>query len=110
VPSRYEPFGMVILEGMLHGLPVVAANVGGPAEILRHEQTGLLFPPMDVGSLSQQLTRVVTSASLRRQIGLRAANQARARWLWPQTVGLMRQVYEEVAPSSPGLSMTLQAS
>jgi len=43
VPSWYEPFGMVILEGMLYGLPIVAANVGGPAEILAHERTGILF-------------------------------------------------------------------
>ena len=110
VPSRYEPFGMVILEGMLHGLPIVAANVGGPAEILRQEQTGLLFPPMDVGSLSQQLLRLVTSADLRRQIGLRAADEARSRWLWPQTVESMRQVYEEVAPSSAASSSALRAS
>ena len=74
---------------MLHGLPIVAANVGGPAEILQQEQTGLLFPPMDVGSLCQQLLRLVTSANLRRQIGLRAANEARSRWLWPQTVEMM---------------------
>jgi hypothetical protein len=65
---------------------------------------------MNVGSLSRQLIRLVTSASLRRQIGLRAAGQARARWLWPQTVEQMRQVYEEVTPSSPASSMTLQAS
>jgi glycogen(starch) synthase len=110
VPSRYEPFGMVILEGMLHGLPIVAANVGGPAEILKHQHTGLLFPPMNVGSLSRQLARLVTSASLRRQIGLRAADQARSRWLWPQTVEQMRQVYEEVAPAFPVSAIVLQAS
>jgi len=110
VPSRYEPFGMVVLEGMLHGLPIVAANVGGPAEILQHQHTGLLFPPMDVGSLSRQLIRLVTSAGLRHQIGLRAANQARAQWLWPQIVEQMRQVYEEIAPSSPVPSTVLQAS
>src|SRR5262249_31151105 len=37
VPSWYEPFGMVILEGMLYGLPIVAARVGGPREILTSE-------------------------------------------------------------------------
>jgi glycosyltransferase involved in cell wall biosynthesis len=30
IPSRYEPFGMVVLEGMLHGLPIIATSVGGP--------------------------------------------------------------------------------
>src|SRR5712671_2734761 len=43
VPSRYEPFGMVVLEGMLHGLPIIAADIGGPADILQHGTTGLLF-------------------------------------------------------------------
>ncbi|HEU4680028.1 MAG TPA: glycosyltransferase family 4 protein, partial [Terrimicrobiaceae bacterium] len=43
VPSWYEPFGMVILEGMLHGVAVAASAVGGPTEILDHERTGLLF-------------------------------------------------------------------
>ena len=62
VPSRYEPFGMVILEGMLHGLPIAAANVGGPREILEHERTGLLFPPGDVEAIAQALLRLVTSA------------------------------------------------
>jgi glycogen synthase len=40
VPSWYEPFGMVVLEGMLHGLAIAAAAVGGPAEILDDEDTG----------------------------------------------------------------------
>jgi glycogen(starch) synthase len=44
VPSWYEPFGMVILEGMLHGVAIAASAVGGPSEILDHERTGLLFP------------------------------------------------------------------
>jgi glycosyltransferase involved in cell wall biosynthesis len=55
VPSRYEPFGMVILEGMLYGLAIIAADVGGPAEILEHGRTGLLFPPRDVNALSRAL-------------------------------------------------------
>jgi glycogen(starch) synthase len=98
VPSRYEPFGMVILEGMLHGLPIIASAVGGPAEILHDEHTGLLFPPMDVAALSRQLIRLVHNAGLRQQLGMAAAAQLRSRWLWPQTVQAMRHVYEEVIP------------
>lgn len=96
VPSRYEPFGMVILEGMLHGLPIVASAVGGPAEILDDEHTGLLFPPMDIDRLSRQLIRLVHNNGLRQQLGLAAAADLRSRWLWPQTVEAMRHVYEEV--------------
>lgn len=45
VPSWYEPFGMVVLKGTIHGLAVVASSVAGPAEILLDGETGLLFPP-----------------------------------------------------------------
>jgi glycosyltransferase involved in cell wall biosynthesis len=109
VPSRYEPFGMVILEGMLHGLPIVASAVGGPAEILDDEHTELLFPPMDVGRLSRQLIRLVHNADLRQQLGMAATAELRFRWLRPQTVEAMRHVYEEVIPPAAS-SLALRAS
>jgi glycogen(starch) synthase len=99
VPSRYEPFGMVILEGMLHGLPIVAASVGGPAEILDDEQTGLLFPPRDAHALAKAVLRLVKSVSLRRRIGTAAAREVRSRWMWPRRVERMRAVYRELSPA-----------
>jgi glycosyltransferase involved in cell wall biosynthesis len=45
VPSWYEPFGMVVLEGMIHGLAVAAAAVGGPAEILRDGEGRRIIAP-----------------------------------------------------------------
>jgi glycogen synthase len=99
VPSRYEPFGMVILEGMLHGLPIVAADVGGPAEILDHPRTGVLFPPRDAGALARALARLVKSARLRARIGTAAAREVRTRWMWPQRVERMRAVYNELCPA-----------
>jgi glycogen(starch) synthase len=95
VPSWYEPFGMVILEGMLYGLPIAAADVGGPAEILEHDRTGVLFAPRDVEAMVRALTRLVTDQDLRRKIGKAAAAEVRREWLWPQIVGTMRDVYLE---------------
>src|SRR5436853_5100542 len=86
VPSRYEPFGMVVLEGMLHGLPIAAADVGGPAEILEHGRTGLLFPPRDVGALAHGLAALAASPELRRRLGAAAAVEVRRRWLWRSVV------------------------
>jgi glycogen(starch) synthase len=63
MPSWYEPFGMVILEGMLHGLPIAATSVGGPADILKHEDTALLFPPKDVDSLATALLSLGRSST-----------------------------------------------
>jgi len=99
VPSRYEPFGMVVLEGMLHGLPIVAADVGGPAEILDHTRTGVLFPPRDAHAHARTLARLVKSARLRERIGAAAAREVRDRWMWPQRVERMRAVYNELCPA-----------
>jgi glycogen synthase len=96
VPSRYEPFGMVVLEGMLYGLPIVAAAVGGPAEILEQGRTGLLFPPGDVQALSTALMRLLKDVNQRRQIGQAAAIEVRRNWLWSRRVIEMLDVYDEL--------------
>jgi glycosyltransferase involved in cell wall biosynthesis len=96
VPSRYEPFGMVVLEGMLHSLPIVASAIGGPAEILRDDRTGLLVPPRNSGALARALVRLVTDGRIRRRIGAAAAREGRRRWTWPQRVHSMRAVYREL--------------
>ena len=54
-PSRLEGFGLTLLEGIAAGLPVVASDVEGPAEILRDLPTGLLCPPGDAAALAAQL-------------------------------------------------------
>jgi len=50
-----EPFGLVVVEGMAAGLPVIAADAGGPAEVITHGVDGLLYPPADVGTLASML-------------------------------------------------------
>ena len=102
VPSRYEPFGMVILEGMIHGLPMVASNVGGPAEILDHGRTGLLFPPRDAAALAGQLIGLLQDRELRQRIGRAGAEEARRSWTWPKRVATMRQVYAELTSHQHG--------
>lgn len=96
VPSWYEPFGMVVLEGMLYGLPIVACNVGGPRAILRHGATGLLCEPRDSAALADALLRIVTDRPLRARLGRNAARQVRKRWLHERVVPRMAAVYREV--------------
>lgn len=95
VPSWYEPFGMVILEGMLYGLPIAAAGVGGPAEILRDRDNALLFPPKDTAALSRSIIELAGDSDLRRTLGNAAAREVRRTWLWPRVVDKMAGVYEE---------------
>jgi glycosyltransferase involved in cell wall biosynthesis len=89
---------------MLHGLPIAASAVGGPAEILEHGRTGLLFPPKDVGALADTLLKLVTNGNLRRQLGTAAGDIVRRRWLWPHIVRKMQMVYREaINARSPAL-------
>jgi len=96
VPSWYEPFGMVVLEGMIHGLAVAAAAVGGPAEILRDGETGLLFAPRDAQALASAILRLAQDPDFRLRLADAGARDVRENWLWPCIVQKMQRVYEEV--------------
>ncbi|MGH3383351.1 MAG: glycosyltransferase family 4 protein [Nocardioidaceae bacterium] len=65
VPSSYEPFGLVALEAAAAGTVVVAADVGGLAEVVDHETTGLLVDPEDPTAWVEAVCRVLADADLR---------------------------------------------
>jgi glycogen synthase len=96
VPSWYEPFGMVILEGMLHGLAVAASAVGGPTEILDHGRTGVLFAPRDAAALAEAVLQLTNDPDGRIRIAEAGAKDVREKWLWPRIVQKMRCVYQEL--------------
>ena len=76
---RPEPFGRVILEGMLMGKPVVATAAGGVTELIEDGETGFLVPPGDVDALAQRLHRLLAAPDLRRAVGTQARVWARQR-------------------------------
>lgn len=76
LPSRFEGLPMSVIEAMLCGLPVVAAEVRGPAEQVVPEETGLLVPAGDGAALATALRRLVQDAPLRTRMG--QAGRARA--------------------------------
>jgi glycosyltransferase involved in cell wall biosynthesis len=67
-----EPFGQVVLEGMAQGLPVIASNAGGPAEIVIDGQTGLLTAPGDIEALARAMRRLADDPILRQSLGASA--------------------------------------
>jgi glycosyltransferase involved in cell wall biosynthesis len=58
VPSWEEPFGLVVLEGMASGIPVIATAAGGPLEIIRSGVDGILVPPRDAGALANAIRSI----------------------------------------------------
>lgn len=79
-----EPFGQVILEGMANGVPVVAADAGGPAEIVTHGTNGMLYPPGDATALAAELRRLADDDALR--AGIAASGRQRAADFGPDAV------------------------
>lgn len=70
-----EPFGQVVVEGMAAGLPVISTDVGGPAEVIDHDRTGLLVRAGDPADLATALRRLVADPDERERLG-RAAHAA----------------------------------
>jgi L-malate glycosyltransferase len=78
--SRDEPFGIVAVESMAVGTPVVATAVGGLAEIVEHERTGLVVPVDDPSALAAAMERVAVDETLRARLGREATERARQRF------------------------------
>jgi glycogen(starch) synthase len=68
-PSRYESFGLIFLEAMMHGAACVGTRAGGIPEVVEDGTTGLLVPPEDPAALAEALARLVGDAPLRRRMG-----------------------------------------
>jgi glycosyltransferase involved in cell wall biosynthesis len=71
LPSHAEGLALSILEGMSHGLAVIATPVGAHSEVIEPEESGLFVPPGDVPALANALARVINDESLRERLGRR---------------------------------------
>lgn len=74
---RPEPFGQVVVQGMAHGLCVIAPRSGGPNEIVRDEVDGLLFEPGDSKAIAEALVRLIEDRDLREQLASSARRRAK---------------------------------
>ena len=70
--SHYEPFGYVVLEAMRYMLPVVAFDSGGPAEVLKNDETGMLVRDGDIEEFARQVLSLIENSELRATIGRKA--------------------------------------
>lgn len=95
MPSLYESFGMVALEAMACGTPVIASEVGGLGYLVQDGVTGFTIPDSDPEMLSERLSCLLGDHELRREMGSRAAEYAKE-YEWEKVAASIINLYQEV--------------
>jgi glycosyltransferase involved in cell wall biosynthesis len=90
--SRYEAFGLVYLEAMAHGTPVLTHDVGANREVLL--QGAVVVPRFDADAAASELVRLVNDGTARRELGREAQRYALTEFAWPVVAEKYLEVYQ----------------
>jgi len=94
IPSLYEPFGIVALEGMAAGAPTIVARTGGLAEIVDGTEAGLLFEPGNQHELADRIAQVIDDPATAERLRTNAADLLRRSYTWDAIATATVQVYQ----------------
>jgi D-inositol-3-phosphate glycosyltransferase len=100
IPSHYEPFGLVAIEAMACGTPVVASAVGGLKFTVISEETGLLVPPHDVAKFAQAIERILTDEVWARKIRKQASARVQQNFSWTGVAIQLSDLYRHLLAQS----------
>lgn len=101
LPSVADAFGLVLVEAMACGLPVIACDAHGPRAIVDDGETGWLVPPDDRVALERALVESVEDGQERRRRGALAYRRSRERYAWPAIARRLAALYESAAEQKP---------
>ncbi len=91
-----ESFGIVLIEAMAAGVPVIASDIPGYRAVLAEGSAGVLVPPDDPGALETALANVLTNTALRQDLSSRASLGPSA--IWDRLVGQVVEAYADATP------------
>ncbi|MGB4266993.1 MAG: glycosyltransferase family 4 protein, partial [Limnochordia bacterium] len=95
-PSLYEPFGIVALEGMAAGTPVVVSDIGGFAEIIQHGHNGLTTYTGNSQSLADNIVAVLDAPALAKRLRDQAYADVITKYQWSQIAAQTEQVFHQI--------------
>jgi len=95
MPSDYESFGMVALEAMASGTPVIASHVGGLAYLVRHEETGFLIPVRESNALADCIKLFIEYPELCDELGNKASQIAQE-YAWEQIADRLLTIFDDI--------------
>ncbi len=101
--TGHESLGLILLEAMASGVPIVASRIPGFAAVVKDGEHGLLVPPRDSDALCVALKRLLSDAGMREAMGRAAALHARS-WSWDEVSSEVLAFYEETAAKRNGNS------
>ena len=100
LPSETESFGLVALEAMASGVPVVASDVGGLPEVVQHGETGFLAPVGDVDAMAGYCLRILSDPADRRRFGEAARQRASEKFDFRNIIPQYERIYERLLAGS----------
>jgi Glycosyltransferase len=98
VPSRYEPFGIVYLEGMAFGLPAIASANGGASDFVG-DHNGALVPPDDPGAVAAAIAPLARDRGRLERLSRGARKTFRDHPTWEETCARVRTLLERLLPA-----------
>ena len=93
LPSVHEPFGIVALEAMVRGIPLIASNVGGLPDFVKDGENGLLFDPSDPANLVRAFDRLVALPPERIEAMVSAARATADQFTWRSVIDRLMRLY-----------------
>jgi glycosyltransferase involved in cell wall biosynthesis len=95
LPTSKESFGMVLIEAMAQGTPVIATKVGGIPDIISDGHDGFLIPPGDINEISKAIIKILKDARLAKIMGENGQKKVKENYLWEKQVTATNAIFEK---------------
>ncbi|OGX08662.1 MAG: hypothetical protein A2Z88_10325 [Omnitrophica WOR_2 bacterium GWA2_47_8] len=102
VPSVYESFGLIYVEAMMHGKPVIGCKAGGIPEVVNNGKTGILIEPYNVNQLVDGLLRLLNDPQMRQDMGQNARRLCEEKFSFDRMASNTEHLYQKMKVSGNG--------